>query len=370
MVSLRNRAGLLRGLLHGQAAFTGPAWVTLEVTRKCNTFCTGCFGRSGLDEAAADLPAISPGLIRKICEELYPLGTREIIIAGFGEPLLHPGIFDFISAFKRTGFRVQLFTNGIVLEEPVARSIVESGLDDLRVTIWATDGEQYAALHPGTNPAHLKKRIEGMSRVIEARRDAGRRLPRVHFQAPLNRVNFTDVDARVQTAICAGCDSLCFGYYRHYGHEFESLCLDSENVFALAPALERAKKNLSSEGIAENIDEYRTLLSRGPGVWREIPCYAGWFHTNILADGKVLACGHCSLVVGDLSSQTFSEIWNGPEYRKFRRLVSKPGGAAVFGRACDCEDCCQMKDNLRVHRIFCWLAPWTRLARKSEPPSE
>lgn len=366
MASLRAKADLLKGLLHGEAAFGGPFWVGVEATRRCNTFCAGCHGRSHLDRGAPGRPDISLDLVHKICEGLPPLGTREICLAGLGEPLLHPRIFDVIAAFKRAGLRIQMFSNGIVLEEHVARSIVESGLDDLHVTVWATDSRQYAALHPGTNPAHLEKRIEGISKVIDARRACGRTLPRVHFQAPLNRANCTGVDVRVRHAIQTGCDSLRFGYYRHFGREFENLCLTPEDLEALDPALRKAKRDLRAAGLAENVDVYRTLLSLGRHVWRRTPCHAGWVQTNVLADGKVQACSHCDVIVGDLSTQSFPEIWHGREFRNFRRTVSRPGGAAAYGRLCECEDCCQMKDNLSVHRIFRWLAPLARLTRTPE----
>jgi MoaA/NifB/PqqE/SkfB family radical SAM enzyme len=236
----------------------------------------------------------------------------------------------------------------------------------LRVTIWATDSREYAALHPGTNPAHLERRIEGISRVLDARRARGRTLPRVHFMAPLNRANCAGVDVRVRHAIQAGCDSLYFSYYRAFGREFESLCLTPEDLGTLEAALRRAKRDLRAAGLAENVDEYRTLLSLGRHEWRRTPCHAGWIQASIYADGRVQACNHCDLVVGDLSTQSFAEIWHGREFRKFRRTVSRPGGAAAYGRSCECEDCCHMKDNLRMHRVFRWLAPLASMTRTPE----
>ena len=94
-----------------------------------------------------------------------------------------------------------------------------------------------------------------------------------------------------------------------------------------------------------------------------MPCYSGWLEANILSDGRVQVCGHCDVIAGDLTSQSFAAIWNGPGFREFRRLGSRPGGAAAYGPACECADCCQMKDNLRVHRTFRWLAPLRHVRR-------
>ena len=367
MASLRAKFRLFRGFLDGEAAFTGPPWVILEVTRRCNTYCAGCYGRGNLDQAGdGDIfnpPQVSPALVDRICRELPPLGAREIFLAGRGEPLLHPQVFDFIRALKAAGFRVHMFTNGILLDERIAAKIVESPLDDLRVSIWAMDSQEYATLHPGTNPSHRERKIEGLYRVLRLRRALGKALPSVHLHALLNRVNLTGIAERVRTASDSGCDSLVFGYYRHFGREYEHLCLLPEDAPKLDEALAQARDALRASRIGENVDEYRTLLSLGSETWRRLPCYSGWLQANIMADGKVYPCSHCDMVVGDLNSQSFAEIWNGERFREFRRRVSRPGGAAVFGDRCECKDCCQMKDNLRVHRVFRWIAPAVRRTR-------
>jgi len=364
MASPRTKFRLLRGFLDGEAAFTGPPWVILEVTRRCNTYCAGCYGRDALDNAGDgdtfSRPQVAPALVDKICRELPPLGVSEIFLAGRGEPLLHPQVFDFIRTLKAAGLRVHLFTNGILLDERIAARIVESPLDDLRVSIWAMDSQEYADLHPGANPSHRERKIEGLYRVLQLRRALGKKLPRVHLHAPLNRVNLAGIGERVRTASDSGCDSLVFGYYRHFGREYENLCLLPEDAGKLEQTLAQARGALRASRVGDNVDEYRNLLSLGSATWRRLPCYSGWLQANIMADGKVYPCSHCEMVVGDLSSQSFGEIWNGERFREFRRRVSRPGGAAAFGGRCECEDCCQMKDNLRVHRIFRWVAPAAR----------
>lgn len=253
MASLRAKTALLRGILDGQRAYAGPLWVALEVTRRCNTFCAGCYGRSALDQPGAFPDGrrdISFDVIQRICRELPPLGTREVFLAGLGEPLLHPRIFDILTALRKAGLRTQLSTNGILLTEAVAEAMVTSGPDNLRVTVWSTDSRQYAELHPGTNPALLGKGIEGLQRVARLRKAAGKRVPRLHLQAPLNRANFHDIDTRVRRAIEAGCDSLRFGYYRHFGRQFEYLCLVPDNLLKLGPPSKRPKQNFGAPDLA------------------------------------------------------------------------------------------------------------------------
>lgn len=39
---LRSRVALLRGMIDGEAAYTGPAWIALDMTRRCNYVCLSC----------------------------------------------------------------------------------------------------------------------------------------------------------------------------------------------------------------------------------------------------------------------------------------------------------------------------------------
>ena len=80
------------GLIHGRRAYTGPFYVDLDVTRRCNLRCIGCPFHSSkksyksIDETVKD---ISMDLINRLSRELPQLKAYAIIITGAGEPLLH-----------------------------------------------------------------------------------------------------------------------------------------------------------------------------------------------------------------------------------------------------------------------------------------
>ena len=51
-------------------------------------------------------------------------GTPEVTLSGEGEPLLHPRFFDIVDCFRRARITMQAFTNGSLIDEPMARQIV------------------------------------------------------------------------------------------------------------------------------------------------------------------------------------------------------------------------------------------------------
>jgi radical SAM protein with 4Fe4S-binding SPASM domain len=53
------------------------------------------------------------------------------------------------------------------------------------------------------------------------------------------------------------------------------------------------------------------------------PCYFPWYYIHVNPDGTVFPCGswweHTSF--GDFKTQTFAEIWTGPQFKELRRQL-------------------------------------------------
>jgi MoaA/NifB/PqqE/SkfB family radical SAM enzyme len=144
---LRSRVALLRGLIDGEAAYTGPVWIALDMTRRCNNVCLGCFFHcvqprepSPGDHSITDLPL---ELAESLALDLARLHTPEVILAGEGESLLHPRFFEIVTCFKKAGLTVRAFTNGSLIDEAMAQKLAASGLDFLQVTFWAVNQAEH-----------------------------------------------------------------------------------------------------------------------------------------------------------------------------------------------------------------------------------
>jgi len=366
MATLKSKLALLAGLLDGSRAYTGPAWLVLDVTRRCNTVCLGCYFHclqprdpSPGDQNVKDLPL---DLVDQLIRELGPLGTREVVLVGEGEPLLHPRHLDIIAAFKKAGMKVQLFTNGTLIGEGMAESLVESGLDVLQFTLWAVNATEHAKWHPGESLSYVDRRRRALEFMARAKMRKDQPLPRVNIQMILNRDNFTNMEERVNWVLASDCEEVTFGFFRDWGGQHENQCLLPTDGEAIREILQSAKRRLEAAGIQHNVDEYLDRVRFGADGWREFPCYTGWYTTYVKVDGTVLACGHCSTVMGNLRENGFADIWNGATYRDFRRRSSSAEGLMSLRGRCNCSNCCMWKDNRRVHRVFRWFAPLAAVA--------
>jgi len=279
-------------------------------------------------------------LVQKICRELPPLGTKEIFLIGEGEPFLYSGLMECISAFKQAGLKVQVFTNGTLVNEEKAVQLVDSGLDVLIVTFWAVNPEEHEHCHAGVSTQLLQKRIEGLDLLMRARQQHGSKLPMINLHMPINRHNFTNIEGRMELIRANRCDSVSFGFYRDWGGELERLCLSPGDIERTRGDLMSARRQLESLGVRHNIDEYLALVQLGRHAWSQTPCYAGWFQCHVKVNGVIVPCGHCYSEVGNMMEKSFAEIWNGNAYREFRRLGSNPKTLASLSDSCDCANCC------------------------------
>jgi len=296
-------------------------------------------------------------LVERLCKELPELGTHEVILAGDGEPFLHPHLFEIIAAFKRAGCRVQLFTNGTLIDETNARLILDSGLDILNVSFWANSPEEYEKCHPGVDPINFQKTLKGIktATALKAKRKTAN--PTILLKQPLNRFNYKSIETRIRLAQDTGCDGVKFDTYRH--REFTSAALSREEIGTLCEDLSVAKKRLEYLSLEHNIDEVLLKYRLGETAWHELPCYIPWLYMRVGVDGTIWPC-ICSIPLGNLNKSSLQEIWNGPEYRFLRGTTLTTKGLASLGAHCDCNWCCLAHNNHQIHRFFKWLAPFVR----------
>jgi MoaA/NifB/PqqE/SkfB family radical SAM enzyme len=360
MANLLSKLGLLRGLVaDGGRARTGPFFVTLDVTRRCNLGCRCCryhspeFSQpSPGDQEVLDIPKER---VDRLLGELSGMGTAGIVFIGEGEPLLHPRIGSMVAAASRAGFQVAIDTNGTRLDSTIARQIVEGGVDSVVVSLWGATPDT-AALHSRDGSSKpFEAVVRGLDHLASMRREIGRASPRIRIHQPLTRFNFEELDRLADLACRYGCDAVSVGPLRQHRGRLREMALTTDQQAVLVERLRRWGRRLAASGIAHNVPFALKHFRFGEAPHLVTPCYVGFFHARIKVDGTVLPCNACDLAVGSLAESGFREIWNGEAFRGFRRHVVHGEGLAALGDACDCGFCCHLHQNLAVHRRVRWL---------------
>lgn len=369
MANWIEKTQLLRGLWNGEVAYAGPFFVDVDLTQRCNLRCLGCRYHSPLlaetSSRKAGLPDMPIELFEQLCADLGAMGTHQVILQGAGEPTLHPQLAQMIATAKDAGMRVTLITNGTLLDEGMVEALMDVQLDTLKVSLWATSPEQYEINYPGCSGETYARVVDNLRRVTRLKAARDSLCPRLEVHYPINSHNADSIDAIVELAHEVGCQSVSFAPFNTVGGALDSYALASDEEGQARLGLVRARERLTELGLRHNIDQVLMRYRLGPQVWKQVPCYITWMHARIRVDGSIQPCGSCDAEasLGNIQRGGFREHWNGPPLRAFRQQARTCEGMSVITQHCHCDFCCYAADNVRVHRVFRYLAPLARWSR-------
>jgi len=121
-----------------------PQNMLLEVTNCCNDTCLFCAN----SKCTKIRGFIEPEVAKRILEKAYMLGTREVGFYGTGEPLLDHNLEEYISYAKKLGYEyVYITTNGALMTEERAKSLINAGIDSIKFSVNASNRDDYVLIH-------------------------------------------------------------------------------------------------------------------------------------------------------------------------------------------------------------------------------
>jgi radical SAM protein with 4Fe4S-binding SPASM domain len=118
-----------------------PSEIEISESGMCNRKCPFC-PRSAPDYEHKN-EFISFDLHKKLCDQLKDLNYSGLIIySGFVEPMLDKNIYKLVNYAKKTlsKARIEMISNGDVLNEKRLKKLYESGLDRLQISLY--DGKE------------------------------------------------------------------------------------------------------------------------------------------------------------------------------------------------------------------------------------
>src|ERR1700747_400824 len=118
-----------------------PVCLYLEVTNRCNLLCTTCPRTYEELEPPTDM---SWELFTSIVDQASDLARA--VLHGVGEPMLVANLPRSVIYLKDRGVYVLFNTNGTVLSERNGRALIDVGLDELRVSLDASNRESFKAI--------------------------------------------------------------------------------------------------------------------------------------------------------------------------------------------------------------------------------
>lgn len=294
-------------------AAVGPSYARVIVGNTCNLKCVMCpyhgpdIKPTHTTDFFRDARTMSWERMQVIAEECGR-DAIPVLVGSVEEPLLHPRVVDFVALCRERGVpRVHLTTNGVTLEEGVARRLLHAGLTSVDISIDAVEPETYRRVRG----ARLERVEANVQRLI-ALRDELRAPCEVRTSFVRNEGVAPEEEAR-----------------------FRERWLERvDGVFVLNVArYEQTNMRLatSNEVVSGALGRY---LARARGRWA---CMFPFVELDFLPDGRVYYCietlfrlgfdGRVESMAEDESS-TLREIWRGEPFRRLRRdlIENRLGG--------------------------------------------
>jgi MoaA/NifB/PqqE/SkfB family radical SAM enzyme len=311
-----------------------PLYVKIKVIWGCNLQCLGCNHWRDTRPTTLTLDRW-----QVIIDELASLGCRKIHLSG-GEPTLRADLENLIARIAAHGMRPTLTTNATLITRDRARTLAAAGLKAANVSLDSPDPRVHDRMR-GVDGA-WKRTIKGVTYLR-------RRLKHGHLRinAVISRLNYTSLADLPDLAANLGADYLTLIPLDENTADVRRLnkaqILDYNSRIApriaeraLALGLMQSVNHAYPFGSTALEIELTKVGNYARGQYAVHPCYAPWTHALIDHTGTVNVC--CVLrtapVMGDLSEQTFSQVWSGPNYSALRLDRRRP----LFEGCRRCDD--------------------------------
>jgi MoaA/NifB/PqqE/SkfB family radical SAM enzyme len=135
-----------------------PVCLYLEVTNRCNLLCETCPRTFEDLEAPADM---GWELFTSIIDQVP--GIARVVMHGVGEPMLVKNLPQMIRYLKARGIYALFNTNGTLLTPRKQRELIETGLDELRVSLDAADATTFLAVRGKDMFNRIVRNISGFT---------------------------------------------------------------------------------------------------------------------------------------------------------------------------------------------------------------
>ena len=142
--------------------------VRYEVTDNCNASCIMC--PRDKHEHAREHGIMDQAKYEKSIDEVAALGAKKVVLTGFGEPMLDRRLEKKIAYARAKGLSTYIISNGSALNSRRARTLLEAGLDEMRISFYGMRPETYNAVMQGLD---FDRTMKGLLEFLKLRDEMG-----------------------------------------------------------------------------------------------------------------------------------------------------------------------------------------------------
>ncbi len=321
--------------------------IYLEPTSACNLQCITCVRQKWpqFTEGEMDMK-----LFDNLLDQLRTFrGLERVHLGGFGEPLAHSRALQMIRKLTGSGYLVSLSTNGTLVTSDAARALIESGVHIVYFSIDSVDEDTFRKIRVG---GELEDVVGNIMTLQKLKQEMNAYNPKVVLEFVLMRSNLNQLPLMPKLAKEVGAPTvLVTNLLAHSEEMYQEVLYDipgnkremGAGVMA-PPGWDRAaaQHSLPDPVIWPAVEQDYVMWgsvrmprmywgsSRRCGFINDhaavirwdgsvSPCYGLMYSYPYLLDNRSKEVS--AYLLGNIGEESLYDIWNKPEYMKFRYRV-------------------------------------------------
>ena len=281
--------------------------VTLEITSKCNLRCLHCYNDSGPHR----YQFYSMEEMNCIVDKLDRMHVGRISLSG-GEPLLHPHFFDIVAMIKERNIPWSIFSNGVLIDEEMAKTLVDSGTKKVTTSLDGSTAKSHDFLRGVKGSFHKTVNAIKILREYE--------VP-LEVHCTLHKNNLREIPDVLRLLNSLGVNKYALaplrslrpqknGIHRE-GNEPGNLTLTMDDFVSMIPEIVRAEYDIfgTSQFVPDPDPDCKN-------------CGGGTSRFMIYSDGRMVCCPQSDpgfFTFGNVLTDDVKEAWNTAEILKKMR---------------------------------------------------
>ena len=344
-----------------------PFMVSYSITTKCNLKCKHCYSDS-VDQPSPD--ELSTDDAFQLMDDLSRWGIGLLIIDG-GEPLCREDLLDVVKYASSKGIRTTIGSNGTLIDERVARKMLEAGIMSVAISVDGADAQTHDSFR-GVSGA-FEQTLKG----VEACRATG--LP-FQFNMVIRKETLSQLEDMLCLAVDSGANAAEF---------FDLVAAGRAKQECKGQVLSLDERKRAMDWLAQSQEDcpivirvpacpmYPLLLQQKHIQPRHFPvqmlqrvpyygrgCAAGMpmGYVMIQSNGDVNPCMLLQVRLGNIREQSITSIWeNSPILAELRQRELLKGECGDCFHRDTCSGCrgraYEETGDMMAADPGCWLVP-------------
>jgi MoaA/NifB/PqqE/SkfB family radical SAM enzyme len=334
-----------------------PPSIAIELNYECPSRCRTCklwteeFKKARIGTKVKLTVEQWKGIIGNISK----IGIKNVLLGG-GEPFAYPGILEVIDFCNKNNISINTFTNGILINDNVAKKIVLSSLNSIWFSLDGptSDTHDYIRNVKGS----FEKIYNAITLINKYKTEFKKVKPHIYINTTITSANIYNIFDMPKLAISMGAEILHFQLYSVVNEELaektnkilsekaityhsfsnlpKDLQLSKDQIGFLLQKIPQILR-INNDKLKCTVDPM--LLTTPPnilskGIFNIKHCNYFWNFSAISPFGDVFPCPMLpEYFLGNVLNESFKKIWNNKKYISLRKKLRK-------GLFPICYNCC------------------------------